>query len=101
MARKPMVTRTILTTTVEALCVNTVEETTFTKNIKLPRTYKDTKALLKAAHNAIDNESEQVVSIRSYSTERTRYGMSEEKFIEASEILPLLSGETDEQEGDN
>ena len=48
MARKPMVTRTIITTKVNVLCLDITSAESFNKVLTLPRTYKDDMKLLKA-----------------------------------------------------
>lgn len=89
MARQPQVTRTIITTKVKALCVNTKERTTNEKEFILPRTYKDETALLKAlAKSTTLDECERIVSVIDAEEVETLYGMSEQKFIENAEILP-------------
>lgn len=88
MARVPQVTRTIQTTKVVALCAKIKEGKVDTITLSLPRTFKDDKALLKAAQNAVTDENIKVVAIQSATVEETLYGMSEQKFIELADILP-------------
>lgn len=108
MARQPQVTRTIITTHIEALCVNTKDKLTITKSFILPRTYKDEKAILKAIEkSAILADNERVVSVINAEEVETLYGMSEQKFIENAVILPPRSktdaetGETTDTETEN
>lgn len=99
MARKPMVTRTVTTTKATVLCVNTVAEETVTQVVEVPRTYTDSK-LLKAIKETLD---ETVIPVKVISTEtvETRYGMTEQKFIELAEKLPpRTKTETDENAQD-
>lgn len=86
--RTPMVTRTIVTTNVNVLCVDVTKQETFNQTITLPRTYKDNKALLKAVSAVIENEEIKPVAIKSIETQETLYGMSEQDFINAAQILP-------------
>lgn len=85
--KETMVTRTIVTTIVTALCVNVEEKTTFEKEIILPRTYKDQKSLNKALAK-VSTDVEKVVSVISTTTKETLYGMSEVDFIANAKVLP-------------
>lgn len=86
--RKPMVTRTIMTTEVQVLCVDIEKSETVTKTVTLPRTYKDEKAILKKITDIGALDSVKPVHVISTEVHETLYGMSEEKFIENAEQLP-------------
>ena len=88
MARKPMVTRTIVTTIATVLCLDLEKKEPFEKEIKIPRTYKDEKYMMKAVESAVNSDKVKAVHILSTRTEETLYGMTEQKFIENAEILP-------------
>ena len=87
MARKPMVTRTIITTKVNAMCVNLESAEVFNKEVTLPRTYKDEKKLLKAVENVVNNDKEKAVQIVDSSEVETLYGMTEQDFIDSATVL--------------
>ena len=87
MARKPMVTRSIPTTKVTALCVNPETREVSETVITLPRTYKDEKALMKAL-SSVETYYLKVVSVLGTEVLETLYGMDEQKFINNAEILP-------------
>ena len=87
MARKRMVTRTILTTKVNALCMDTQTCEACNKDVVLPRTYKDNDKVLKATKSVLDTPTFKVVDIVDVSTVETLYGMDEQKFINESLIL--------------
>lgn len=87
MARTPMITRTIITTKVNVLCLNIVDGEPFNQDITLPRTFKDEKKLFKAVQGVIDNDTVKAVHIVDTATEETLYGMTEQKFIETAEKL--------------
>ena len=87
MARKPMVTRTIITTKVNAMCVNLESAEVFNKEVTLPRTYKDEKKLLKAVENVVNNDTEKAVQIVDSSEVETLYGMTEQDFIDSATVL--------------
>lgn len=87
MARVPMVSRTITTTKVNALCLNLETKEAFNKEVVLPRTYKDMKRLDRALSNLIDNSTEKFVSVVGSEEVETLYGMTEQEFINSAKIL--------------
>ena len=88
MARVPQVTRTIPTTIVHLLCVNTEDRSTFEQDITLPRTYKDEQKMMKAVEKVLDGEPIKAVSILGSDVKETLYGMTEAEFIQHAEVLP-------------
>ena len=98
MARIPMVTRTIQTTTVNVLCLNIKEGEPFNKEVVLPRTYKDEKSMMKVVEKLINTEDVKAVHIVHTEVNETLYGMTEQEFIAAARVLPdrKVSGETHE-----
>ena len=105
MARKPMVTRTIITTKVNVLCLNLTNAEPFNKVVILPRTYKDEKALMKKVQEVVDTEEVKAVHVVDKEEVETLYGMDEQMFIEQATILDPETrkaveeaGETAEQE---
>ena len=88
MARQPMVTRTITTTKAKVLCLDLVNEQPFTKEVVLPRTYKDEKAMMKKLIPLVETETTKAVHVQSVEIQETLYGMTEQEFIEAAHILP-------------
>lgn len=81
MARKPMITRTIVTTDVTCICVDITKGETFNETIIMPRTYTDDKKLLKAVQNYFDTDERKAVSIVNKKEIETLYGMDETTFI--------------------
>jgi hypothetical protein len=81
MARQSMVTRTITTTNVVAMVVNTEKGETEVKEFALPRTYKDNAAILKYCAKHIDNDTTKVVKIIEATVKEQLYGMTEQDFI--------------------
>lgn len=89
MARQPQVTRTIVSTEVVLLCVNTESAEVFNKTVSLARTYKDDKAILKAVEKAnLIGENEKAVSVAESRQVEKLYGMSETDFIHYAKELP-------------
>lgn len=88
MARTPQVTRTIQTTIATVLCLDLEKKEPFEKEVKIPRTYRDEKHMMKKITAIVNNEKVKAVHVIDTRTEYTLYGMSEQKFIENAEILP-------------
>ena len=88
MARVPSVTRTIQTTKANVLCIDLSTEQPFTQSVILPRTYTDERSMLKKIKPMLENETVKVVHVQNFTVESTLYGMTEEEFIKAAEILP-------------
>lgn len=87
MARKPMVTRTIVTTKVNVLCLDINSAEPFNKVVTLPRTYKDEKKLLKKVEEVVNTDEVKAVHIVDKEEVETLYGMTEQVFITNSTIL--------------
>lgn len=87
MARKPMVTRTIITTKVIVLCLDVNSAEPFNETVTLPRTYKDEKKLLKSVEEVINTDIVKAVHIVSKKEIETLYGMTEQDFINNAKIL--------------
>ena len=87
MARKPMVTRTIVTTKVNVLCLDINSAEPFNKVVTLPRTYKDDKKLLKKVEEVVNTDVVKVVHIVDKEKVETLYGMTEQDFITNATIL--------------
>lgn len=88
MARVPMVTRTINTTKVNVLCLNIETGEPCNRSVVVPRTYKDDEKLLKKVKEVLETETLKPVHIVDKEEIETLYGMTEQKFIEHSEVQP-------------
>lgn len=100
MARKPMVTRTIMTTEATALCLNIETAEPFNKTVTVSGAFKkEDKELMKAVAKLIDSETEKAVTIVDAVVKETLYGMTEDDFISHSEVLPPRAKK--EAEADN
>ena len=95
MARTPMVTRTIQTTKVNALCLDIVEQKPFEKEYILSGTYKDNKHLMKALETVANDDTHKVVHVKSTEIVETLYGMTEQEFISYAKVLPPRSVKED------
>lgn len=87
MARKPMITRSIVTTNVKVMAVEVPTGATKQVELTLPRTYKDDKKLLKTIQDSFDTDELKHVHIIEKVEVETLRGMTELKFIENSIIL--------------
>ena len=87
MARKPMVTRTIVTTKVSFMALDVVKGEPSTETITLPRTYSDDKKLLKVVQEVYDNEERKAVHVVAKEEIETLYGMTEQDFITNATVL--------------
>lgn len=94
--KKPMVTRTILTTEVTVLCLDLIKAEPFNKTVTLPRTYKDEKTMMKKVSAIIDNDEVKAVHVVDTKVNETLYGMTEEQFISMAEVLPSRSKTADQ-----
>lgn len=97
MARVPMVTRTIVATKVNVLCLNIETEEPFNKDVTLSGTFKESKSLMKAVEKVVNSDTEKAVHVVATEEVETLYGMTEQKFIELADVLPPR-GKKEEQE---
>lgn len=95
MARIPMVTRTVKSTIATVMLCDTVSESVVTKEVTVPRTYDDPKALNKAVRKALEGSPLTFVKVISTSEQEALYGMTEQKFIEQAEVLPPRGTQTE------
>lgn len=87
MSRIPMVTRTIQTTTVKALCVDVDKQWLYSDEFVLSGTYKDDKSLLKALES-VEDEGHKIVHVVSSDVVETLYGMTEQEFVSTAKKMP-------------
>lgn len=87
MARARKVTRTISSTKVVVMCVNTQTAVVENYEVTIAGVYSDDKKLMKAVTKEVETETLKPVSIVSTEVIETLYGMDEQKFIEMSEVL--------------
>ena len=87
MARERMVTRTVVATKCEALCVdvNTVETTI--NNYELTGNYQTLDEALKALKKAYETDTFKVVAIQTMTENEVLYGMPELDVIKCAKVL--------------
>lgn len=85
--RKPVVTRTINSTLVHALCMDVAKGEAYETDINLPGILRDEKKMLKALASRVP-EGHRAVSVKSHELVKTLYGMPEETFLQYAHQLP-------------
>lgn len=88
MARVPMVTRTIVATKANVMCLDVHAGEPCNHVVTVPRTYKDDEALMKKVRPLIETETLKAVNIVDKEEIETLYGMTEQEFIEHAKVLP-------------
>lgn len=99
MARTPMVTRTMTITKATVMCLDIEKGEPISREVTLPRTYKDEKSLMKAAQKFFGEGAVKPVHIVSSETVEALYGMSENDFIKYAELLPTRNAPLPTPEG--
>jgi hypothetical protein len=85
--RKPMVTRTIISTSVTALCVNSQTAETFEQEFTLSGKILEKDKALKKVSKLYNTEDCTIVAIRELKEVNELYGMYEADFIKGAKIL--------------
>lgn len=101
MARARKVTRTISTTKVIVMCVDTETAKVDNYEVEISGTYKDDKKLMKEAAKVVETKTLKPVSVVSTEVIETLYGMDEQKFIEMAEVLPPRDKKEDADEAED
>lgn len=92
MSRVPMVTRTIVTTKVNVMCLDVQTAEPCNKVVTVSRTCKDDEALMKKVRPLIESETLKAVYIVDKEEIETLYGMEEQEFIKYAKVLPPRNG---------
>lgn len=101
MARVKKVTRTISSTKVIVMCVDTETAKVDNYEVTIAGVYSDDKKLMKAVTKEVETATLKPVSVVSTEVIETLYGMDEQKFIEMAEVLPPRDKkEADENEAE-
>ena len=101
MARVPMVTRTIVATKVNVMCLDTQKGEPFNESVTVPRTYKDNEVLLKKVRPLLETETVKAVHIVAKEEIETLYGMTEQEFIQHAKVLPPRNTADAEKQSQN
>jgi hypothetical protein len=98
MARARKVTRTISSTKVVVMCVDTQTAVVENYEVTIAGVYSDDKKLMKAVTKEVETATLKPVSVVSTEVIETLYGMDEQKFIETAEVLPPRAKKEDTDE---
>lgn len=99
--RKPMVTRTIISTYVTALCVNPQTAETFEQEFTLTGKIADKDKVFKRASKLYNTDDCTIVAIRNFKVVNELYGMDEADFIAGAKILdPATRKEIETEQAD-
>lgn len=98
MARVPMVTRTIIATKANVMCLDVQCGEPCNHVVTVPRTYKDDEALMKRVKPLIETETLKAVRIVDKEEIETLYGMTEQEFISCAKVMPPRNGVVKETE---
>lgn len=85
--RKPMITRTIISTLVTALCVNPQTAETFEQEFTFTGKIADKDKVLKRVSKQYNTDDCTIVAIRELKEVNELYGMDEAVFIREAKIL--------------
>lgn len=98
MARVPMVTRTIIATKANVMCLDVQSGEPSNHVVTVPRTYKDDETLMKKVKPIIETETLKAVNIVGKEEIETLYGMTEQEFISCAKVMPPRNGVVKETE---
>lgn len=99
--RKQMVTRTIISTSVTALCVNPQTAETFEYEFTLTGKIADKDKVLKRLSKLYNTDDCTIVAIRNFKEFNELYGMDEADFIKGAKILdPATRKEIETEKAD-
>lgn len=88
MPRKPMVTKTIKTTTATAICMDLTTEKTYEVVYILSGHYKNSSHVQMALEQELNDTGHKVVHVKDYVEQSALFGMSEQKFVTYATPLP-------------
>ena len=83
-----MVTRTIISTKVNALCLNLLTAEPYNEEFTLAGSYKSNDVIKKILERNYNNDEHIIAHIVSAIETSTLYGMTEQEFIKNAEVLP-------------
>ena len=99
--RKPMVTRTIISTSVKALCVNPQTADTFEQDFILSGKIPEKNKALKKVSKLYNTDECTIVAIRELKEVNELYGMDEADFKKKKKILnPVTRKEIETEQAD-
>ena len=97
MARERMVTRTVMVTVAEVMCLNVTNAEVQIKTVELSGSFADLNTMLKAVKKVYETDTFKCVAVQDAFEKEVLYGMKEIDFIRLATILPPR-GSKEEQE---
>lgn len=91
MARVRMVTRTVVVTVVEVMCVDVTTAGVQIKELELSGSFTDNETILKALKKLYETDTFKVVAVQDVDEKEVLYGMEEIEFIKLAKVLPPRS----------
>ena len=88
MARVRMVTRTVVVTGVQVMCLEVTKAEVQVKNYELSGTYESNEVILKALKKLYETDTFKVVAVQEVDEKEVLYGMEEIDFIRLARVLP-------------
>lgn len=88
MARVRMVTRTVVVTVAEVMCVDVTTAEVQIKKLEMSGSFADNDTLLKAIKKQHENDSFKCVAVQGTEEKEVLYGMEEIEFIKLAKVLP-------------
>ena len=88
MRKEKMVTRTVVKTTCEIMCMDIENAQVIVKDFTIGGKFDTENELLKTCQNLFDTDIFKLVKVTDYSEDKVLLGMPESKFIELADVLP-------------
>ena len=88
MARERMVTRTVVVTTVEVMCLDVTTAQVQIKDFEMSGVYADYESALKSIKKVHETDSFKCVAVQGMTEKEVLYGMKEIDFIQLAKVLP-------------
>ncbi len=88
MRKEKMVTRTVIKTNCEIMCMDIENAQVVVKDFTVGGKFDNEKDLLKVCQKLFDTDTFKLVKVSDFSEEEVLLGMPESKFIEFAEVLP-------------
>lgn len=101
MSKTVKVTRTVVTTKVSVMMVDTVNCEVFNETVTVPGTYTDDEKLLYVVKPMVETDTHKAVSIAYKEEDSKLYGMPLETFIQNATVLPLREKKENEENNEN
>ena len=98
MARERMVTRTVMVTKVQVICLNVETVETTINTFELSGNFTSKEQVLKALKKLYETETFKVVAVQELFENEVLYGMLESEFIKIAKVLPPRGNKSNEED---